>query len=259
MGHAFRTAATPSARLLGLLALGALAACSDSDVPTMARATPPVTNDLTAADAAPGAGPWRLEAVLRSERCRYSEGKPGPYCRFTSIAFSPDGQWIAVGEMHNDRRSDRPGGDFLGGGVRVVDGETGEAVFARRHNPEARGYLGTRAPVAFTDNGAGVASSGATHTVRVWTIETGEERLSFEHGQAPWDLMNHPQTGAVLARWGNSVGVWDAATGERRHHFGHSATRPPPTTWRSVPTANASSWRRTAITPRSGTSSPARR
>ncbi len=76
-----------------------------------------------------------------------------------SVAFSPDGQWIAVAESD--------------GSVRLRDSSTGQ---------EVRHFVGTGLRVdvlCFNPDGTRLVTGGADRTLRVWDVESGRELLSL--------------------------------------------------------------------------------
>ncbi|MEK7217017.1 MAG: protein kinase, partial [Chloroflexota bacterium] len=130
-----------------------------------------------------------------------------------TVAFSPDGKRVAAGRS----------------GVTVWDVATGQRF---RTIPKERGDIFA---VAFSPDGQWLAGAGGTGTVRICNAVTGEERLTLRgHGQ-PADPGDEPfrdplkfgsQYGKfsvtfspdgqwLAAASGNTLLVWDAATGEQ--------------------------------------------
>jgi WD40 repeat protein/serine/threonine protein kinase len=119
-----------------------------------------------------------------------------------SVAFSPNGRWIAAGGQD--------------GVVKVWDAATGREVHSfRAHQHNVWG-------LAFSPDGrrVGTASDGS---VKVWDAETGQERftLSNEPKAQAWSVAFSPDGRWVAAGIGfgdhrvpGEVKVWDAITGQ---------------------------------------------
>jgi WD40 repeat protein len=112
-----------------------------------------------------------------------------------SVAYSPDGRWIASG---SDDRS-----------IRVWDADTGaEQRVIRGHERSVKG-------VAYSPDGRRVVSGSDDKTVRVWDAATGAELLVLRgHGSWVWSVAFSPDGQRIASgSWDHTVRVWDAATG----------------------------------------------
>jgi WD40 repeat protein len=132
-------------------------------------------------------------------------GGPGD---FTSVAFSPDGRWVATGQR------DRSGMSR----VRLWDAGTGRLLLSLEGHDTPINWL------AFSPDGLSLASSSGddsgTGDVRVWNTTTGERRLTLTghaHGVSMVTFSPDSQriatTGRALAADGE-VKLWDAASGQ---------------------------------------------
>gem|GEM_PF-827246 len=122
----------------------------------------------------------------------------------SSVAISSDGRLLASGQ---------------GLEVRLWDLETGMMVRT------LMGHEGTVRGVAFSPDGATIASGSEDATVRVWDVATGTERRVLK-GHAPGVLsVAFSPDGATVASGSDdsTVRVWDVATGtERQVLKGHA-------------------------------------
>jgi WD40 repeat protein/S1-C subfamily serine protease len=168
----------------------------------------------------------------------------------TAYAFSPDGQYCAVGgygilllrdaktgkvlsdlgeelekvklDVHSlafssDSKTLAVGG-YYGGRLRLWD------VAAGKWRANLEGHTGTVLAVAFSPDGKTLASGGDDGTLRFWNVRTAKETAQQKpHGAWVFAVAYSPD-GKVLASAGadNDVLIWDLATGKPRHRLrGH--------------------------------------
>jgi WD40 repeat protein len=122
-------------------------------------------------------------------------GRPPQGVRFLqALAFSPDGRSIVSG-----------GGD---GSVVFWD------LAAGREARRLRGHIGVVTAVAFSQDGARLASAGQEDkTVKIWDVARGQEVLELRRPgrHAISGLTFSPSDGALAAGdWGGALWIWDA-------------------------------------------------
>jgi WD40 repeat protein len=189
-------------------------------------------------DAASGAERHRLRG---HERHRAQSGDGTLACFINALAFSPDGKWLASGSRNGRGNGEvilwdvaagkqrhrlpaqvaRPGGlAFSPDGKWLAcadwDGVRLWEVANGRELPRPKDAPGTEA-VAFSADGALVASAGVGGTVRLWRTASGQEvRPAEGHSGPPLFATFSPDGKAVI-----SVGrdltrrVWDPVTGRQ--------------------------------------------
>ncbi|MFF5972122.1 NB-ARC domain-containing protein [Streptomyces sp. NPDC012769] len=159
--------------------------------------------------------------------------------RFTCVAFSPGGSWLAVGgnrgielmspdlatrlETRGDGAHDAvdalavaPDGSWLvsgerGGDVRVWDEATLKSVWS------ARAHDGGVTAVAVSADGRWAASGGRKGTVAVWDGRTGECRIHCAGHRGPVHAVAFTPDGDRLISTGadGTIRVWDATGASR--------------------------------------------
>lgn len=131
-----------------------------------------------------------------------------------SLAYSPDGKWLAFGQI----RTDEGGKDR--GAVRVVEVATGKEVWQSETPAMVNG-------IAFSPKGKLLVARLGSHLVGIWDAATGRERHTLRRrgsGAVSPSLSYHGigfrpdgrELAVVLG--GHNVVVWDPVTGEERRH-----------------------------------------
>jgi WD40 repeat protein len=148
-----------------------------------------------------GSGP---EPASRSENFALAHTLAGHSGEVRSVAFNPDGQFLASGSS-----------DFT---VKGWNARTGQSAGT------LSGHTGTVSSVAFSPAGDVLASGGFDKTVRVWKLPNGEPFHTLNHSDwvfsvaVSWD-------GKILASAtaDNEIKLWNLETGEPiRVLAGHS-------------------------------------
>jgi WD40 repeat protein len=138
----------------------------------------------------------RGNAILVWDRNTVSQTQvlSGHTARVNTLAFSPDGALLASGSGAIDPNSPQ---DFT---VRLWDVATGEQRTA------LEGHTAPVRSIAFSPDGALLASGSLDGTVRVWSVESGEETSAFQHGTGVISIAFSPD-GTLLASGGGDPNV----------------------------------------------------
>ena len=118
-----------------------------------------------------------------------------------SLFFTSDGTLLAASAALD-------GTARINNTLRLRDVSTGENLAA------LEGHLGRVDFVAFSPDGALLASGSADNTVRLWDVATGENLATFEGHLGRVDFVAFSPDGALLASGSadNTVRLWDVAT-----------------------------------------------
>jgi WD40 repeat protein len=170
--------------------------------------------------------------------------KAGPaQAAFTEVAFSPDGQRLAVGAYDENcdsltwlwdlgsgqevrlargfpRPWEKPAFSPDGSILAAVDSDYDVIVLWQvRSGKPLQQLPGHRCRhVCFSPDGRTLAAAGADFAIRLWDVPSGRERLRpQEHGGEALDVAFSPD-GRTVATVGTdgAMGLWDAATGQGR-------------------------------------------
>jgi WD40 repeat protein len=138
-----------------------------------------------------------LSAVSVIGSLWYSSPFQGP--RYRSVAFSPDGERLALGSSD--------------GTVNLWDVATGQEV------PTPKGFSGLVASVAFSPDGKRVAFGSEDGTVKLWDVRAGQEVLALKRHADIVSSVAFSPDGKRLASgsYDRTVKLWDVATGQEVH------------------------------------------
>jgi WD40 repeat protein len=134
------------------------------------------------------AADFRIVRLWEAQTGRLLQSLEGHSNMIMSVAFSPDGRWLASAS------ADRT--------VRLWDLQTGQEVHT------LRGHSALVMGVAFSSDGRRLASAGTDNTVRTWDVETGQQTLVLPGG---WRVAFSPDGRRLASGAGdNKVRVWEA-------------------------------------------------
>jgi WD40 repeat protein len=124
----------------------------------------------------------------------------------STLAFSPDGNWLvsgegsAMGAFLNPRQP-------VGGRVLVWDTNTGQDISSLKHDDEILS-------LAFSPNGKWIVSGSYDGTAKVWEAKTGAELNLMRFGQPVTKVLFNKESQLIIS--GSNDGttkVWEATTG----------------------------------------------
>ncbi len=141
-----------------------------------------------------------------------------------SLAFSPNGEFVATGDGELPRVFHEPSGKFPAPegkemSIRIWNLATGKEIRTMR------GHLGSVHALAFSPDGARLASAGADGTLRVWNVANGEKSRVQELQAGPLFCLTFNPDGTKLATAGEDrrIRLWDAGDGRVIHELtGHT-------------------------------------
>ena len=158
-----------------------------------------------------------------------------------SVAFSPDGAWLASGGMDRLVRlwktgtgqlhgvwsghtgginsvAFSPDGQTLASGsldqtVRLWDVRTGQSPYT------LQGHTFRISEVAFSPDGQTLASASPDQTVRLWDVRTGQAwPHHLDHAHAIWSIAFSPDGQTIACgSLGQTICLWDIQTGQIRY------------------------------------------
>jgi eukaryotic-like serine/threonine-protein kinase len=128
----------------------------------------------------------------------------------TSIAISPDGNWLAAGlTQHARPKEGQPAGEFHSGGVPVWEISTGKEVTFLSDYQEVHN-------LAFSRDGSRLAACGLHGSIKFWNIANWMERFTFKgHTEEANGVAFSPDSARVASvSRDQTVRVWDTSTGQ---------------------------------------------
>lgn len=143
--------------------------------------------------------------LLRRWPTREVRSFTGHYERIASIAFSPDGTFLASGSADNT--------------IKLWDVQTGDLIHTfSGHADEVRS-------VAFRADGRYVVSGSKDKTVKIWDVDTGKAVRTFPgHTDEVTSAAFRPDGWYVVSgSWDGTITIWDVRTGKAIRTFsGHT-------------------------------------
>ena len=148
---------------------------------------------------------WNIQPTWKLERVIGNEADPNSIFsdRITAVAFSPDGQTIAVGSGPASRFGD----------VKLFQTKDGSLL---RDLGEI--HSDTVLDVAFSPEGDQLATCAADKLVRVFDVASGKQRMSFEGHTHHVLSVAWQDSGHVLASASadGTIKIWDNVSGEQK-------------------------------------------
>jgi WD40 repeat protein/tRNA A-37 threonylcarbamoyl transferase component Bud32 len=149
--------------------------------------------------------PLRGEVIAWDPAAGRQAGTFAADCGFTSVAFSPDGRWLA--------------GASTDGAAQLWDAHTRQTIFnLRRH-------AGIVRSVAFSPDSCQLTTTGEDKTVRLWDVSTRREVLTLRGHTADGQGVAFSPGGRRFASVSKdrTLKIWDVETGqEQRTLRGHT-------------------------------------
>jgi len=128
----------------------------------------------------------------------------GPLPVFYDVAYSSDGQRLVAGGCDDAEREPCPVGQAV-----VWEASTGEVLAT------LTGHADSVSAVAFSPDGAKIATTSFDGTAKVWDATTGAELLMFTNAELFNRVAFSPDGKRLaLSAYDATVTVWDAASGE---------------------------------------------
>jgi WD40 repeat protein len=127
-----------------------------------------------------------------------------------SVAFSPDGRWIANGQWVTNSSEAAT--------ATVWEAATGRLLLS------LNGHAGSVWCVAFSPDGRKLVTGSEDRTAKVWDLATGRATLTLEgHQDRIWSITFSPN-GQWIATGSldQTAKIWEAATGRELRTLGHS-------------------------------------
>src|SRR3989338_9088267 len=121
----------------------------------------------------------------------------GPASRVLSVAFSPDGQYIASGS----------------------DGRTIKLWNATSHQllRTFNNYSGNISSVTFSPNGRYIASGSDDMTIKLWDTISGQPIRTFGDHNSVYSVAFSPKGNHIASGSSNSIKLWDTISGQLLH------------------------------------------
>ena len=149
---------------------------------------------------------WQyLDSLLHADLATFNAHPSG---WVWSVTFSPDGRWAASAGGGNPYYKSRGPDSVTAGEVIIWDAVRGE----QRH--VLRGHSHIVSSAAFSPDGKQLASASFDGTIRLWDVDTGEERMTLRPETLVHQLAFTPDGARLLSAEEKFVTVWDLAAGK---------------------------------------------